>query len=139
MIFYNEKKEVLLYKSHRELYIPTITTETQTNFIAEIQKMTGILCSGDKVEELVRLVDYCFRYETMNNKLYKKYLERVREFYTCMIALEQNLSPIPVQDGELIPKMWYIDDAIAELSNGKMYKKHTIYGLEKFRQRVKEK
>lgn len=139
MIFYDQNNHILLYQWDDEIYVPTVTTQSSDEFITQLHEMTNIVFDPNKIEELIRTINYGFIFETHNNTMRKKYLEYVKEFYTCMIPFDQTFFEMQRHMYQWQASIMSIQEAIDCLMSKRICKENTLCGLQAFQQKVKEK
>ena len=139
MIFYNENNDILIYENNISFSLPTVITNSEEDFISQLQYSTGLPFESDKINCFLQILNYYKHFECINNKLNKMYLKTIREYYTCMISMEKELetSIEPITKlGELFkPKIMNIDEILSIYSKKKHYSE-TEEALKEFKQKV---
>lgn len=139
-IFYTKNSDVLVYEridDKKRLHLPSIITTDEDSFYTFLNHSVGI--SLENIECFLRLVDYYPKFETINSKLKKNYIKRLRDYYSCYVDsnLSKEFSPIEYFDTMIYPIVIPIEEAIEKCFSYKE-KSHTGYALCEF-QKIKKR
>ena len=142
LILYNKSGEILVYKRKKGLYIPSVFITENTNFEEEIKEILKIDFNTYNIEELITIINCKFRYNDVNNKLVKKHLKQIRDYYTCLAefdkSIENCLGTISIDEDALLPKVMDIDEAIVHLEQTPL-SNSKVYALKILKQKIKDK
>ena len=127
MFLYNNDNNLLVYKNPNKIYLPTVITD--------IHHKLNISFLDENVECFFQLLDYLPIFERTNNKLKKVYVEKVRDYYSCLVDLD-NVASFESKKG-IEPSVISVDEALEIMSN--VNYSHTLYALNNFKQKVKER
>lgn len=136
MFLYNNDNNLLVYKNPNKIYLPTVITDSEEKFIADIHHKLNISFLDENVECFFQLLDYLPIFERTNNKLKKVYVEKVRDYYSCLVDLD-NVASFESKKG-IEPSVISVDESLEIMSNVN-YNSHTLYALNNFKQKVKER
>lgn len=142
LILYNKNNEILVYKRTKGLYIPSVFMEEKTNFEEEIKKILKVDFDVQNMEELIRIIDCKFRYNSINGKLIKKHLQQVRDYYICLTefdkSIENCIGTLSIDEDTILPKVMSMDEAIVHLGQTR-FSNSKVYALNKLKQKIKDK
>ena len=143
MIFYDDLGQILVYQKEYGLHFPSAHIIEDTSFEYKLKNIFKIEFDRQNVEQLIQIISYDSRFVTHNNKLVKKYLKYVRDYYTCLTNLDKqrNIPPIYKTDGQILePRIMKLEDALQYFKNLNLRKPHDkVDALESLKQKVKEK
>lgn len=142
-IIYNENNDILLYEKEEKggyrYTIPSIISSNENEFYSYINESIGIPI--DHMDFLLRIVDYNFTFDKINNKLKKRYKQELRDYYFGYVAClqEEQISPISFQNQLEVgyPKIFSLDDAIERVSayNQNSRTGEALYEFQKIKRR----
>lgn len=143
-VFYNQNMEILVYQNGKEVQLPSVDIKYGGKCLA--YQTTGVYFLAklnEQAEHFLQLLDYSYYFQCENNKLKRIYLEKIRNYYSCMFNVESGwekiLPPIEKLDEILYPKLMELDQ-ILDIYSEEKYTSHTVYALETFKdtERVKK-
>lgn len=142
MIFYNDNFDILVYHCQDRIVLPYVATESENDFVKQLHENVNIPFQDDNIKYILQLIDYEGKFERKNNKLKKLYWEIIQDYYCCFTELEseinQKLSSVEIKEDIYEPKVISLEEGIDILEH-RPNVSQTLYGLNHFKQKVKEK
>lgn len=143
MIFYDDLGQILVYQKDYGLYLPSVHITEETPFEEKLKNIFKIEFDEQNIEQLIQIISYDSRFVTHNNKLVKKYLKYVRDYYACLTNLDnqKDIPPIYKSDGKILePRIMKLEDVIQYFKDLNLkYPCDKVDALEVLKQKVKEK
>lgn len=141
-IFYSQNEEILVYEEKngkRMMHLPKIDAGDKNKCNLFLTSLIGSSFSLEDMNLILRLEEYYPKFETINNKLKRKYIDRIRDYYSYCVDFDLlgELQPIVHYDDMIYPRVVPIDEAIERLFSYNENSR-TGYALEEF-QKVKKR